>query len=294
MQGLSQENIARPKEIRSSDGLTLAMLVAGEETRPPVILLHGFPESAHSWRHQVPALAAAGYSVWVPNLRGYPPSGISHEQGAYRLRQLVDDVHAVVNATGHERATIAGHDWGGIIAYAYANAHPARLDKLVILNAPHMQLYTEKIWRSSQLFRSAYVGFFQLPVLPEHVLSAADFFMIRHMFRSAPYQRGAFTDEDIERYVSGLRQPGALKAALDYYRENLRPGAMDLARPLTIETPLLVIWGMHDPALGAFLLDGLERFANRLTIHRIQQASHWVQNEAPEEVNRVLLDFLGK
>jgi epoxide hydrolase 4 len=85
-----------------------------------------------------------------------------------------------------------------------------------------------------------------------------------------------------------------LKAALDYYRENLRPGAMDLARPLKIETPLLVIWGMHDPALGAFLLDGLERIASKLTIHRIQQASHWVQNEAPEEVNRVLLDFLRK
>jgi epoxide hydrolase 4 len=294
MHGLSQEQVGRPVEITSSDGLTLAVLVAGEETRPPVILLHGFPESAYSWRHQVPALAAAGYSVWVPNLRGYPPSGVPREQGAYRLQQLVDDVHAIVSATGHERATIAGHDWGGIIAFAYANVHPARLDKLVILNAPHMQLYSERIWRSTQLFRSAYVGFFQLPFLPEQVLSAADFFMIRHMFRSAPYQRGAFTHQDIERYLSGLRQPGALKAALDYYRENLRPGAMDLARPPRIEAPLLVIWGMHDPALGSFLLEGLERFASRLTVHRIQQASHWVQNEAPEEVNRVLLGFLGK
>lgn len=293
MQELLQQHKAGTREIRTSDGLTLSTLVAGEITRPPVILLHGFPENAHSWRHQMPALAAAGYCAWVPNLRGYPPSSIAAHQSAYRLQQLVSDVLAVVNAAGHEHATIVGHDWGGIIAYAFANAHPGRLNKLVILNAPHMQLYSEKIWRSSQMFRSAYVGFFQLPFLPEQIISASDFFLIRQMFKSSPYRHGAFTNEDTERYLTGLRKPGALKAALDYYRENLRPGAMDLARPSKVDAPLLVIWGMHDPALGAFLLDGLERFAPRLSIHRVRQAGHWVQNEAPAEVNRALLDFLG-
>jgi epoxide hydrolase 4 len=279
------------RQIQTRDGLTLSVDVSGEGK--PVILLHGFPENATSWRHQMPALAAAGYSAWAPNLRGYPPSSVAGRQSAYQLHRLAEDVLAVLDAAGHERACVVGHDWGGIIAYAFASAYPGRLEKLAILNAPHMQVYGEKVWRSSQLFRSLYVGFFQLPFLPEQVLSAGDFSAVRHMFRTMPRNRRAFSQSDIEGYVAGLRQPGALKAALDYYRENMRPGAMDLARPERIDAPLLILWGMQDPALGAFLLDGMERFATRLRIHRIPEAGHWVQNETPQEVNKVLLDFLG-
>lgn len=119
-----------------SDGMTLHVQVAGEG--PPVILLHGFPENGHSWRHQAPALVSAGFSAWVPNLRGYPPSDISPRRSDYHLRHLVDDVAAIVSATGYPRATIVGHDWGGIIAWAFAGAYPALLHKLVIMNAPHM------------------------------------------------------------------------------------------------------------------------------------------------------------
>jgi pimeloyl-ACP methyl ester carboxylesterase len=269
----------------------LHTLVAGEG--PPVILLHGFPENAHSWRHQVPALVAAGFSAWVPNLRGYPPSDISPLRDDYHLRHLVNDVAAIVGATGRARASIVGHDWGGIIAFAFAGAHPELLDKLVITNAPHMQIYMEKIWRTTQCLRGAYVGLFQLPRLPEWLLSAKDFFAVRQMFKSLPSQKEAFSEEDIEQYVGGLSQAGALKAALDYYRANMKPGAMALARAARIEAPLQVIWGERDPALGIFLLDGLERFAPRTRIHCIPHASHWVQNEAPEEVNRTLLAFLA-
>lgn len=271
--------------------MRLHTLVAGEG--PPVILLHGFPENGHSWRHQVPALVGAGFSAWVPNLRGYPPSDISPVQGDYHLRHLVNDVAAVVAATGHARASVVGHDWGGIIAFAFAGAYPELLDKLVIMNAPHMQIYAEKIWRSSQFMRSAYVGLFQLPVLPERMLSARNFLTVRQMFKSFPARKEAFSEEDIAQYVDGLSQPGALKAALDYYRANMRPGAMALARSARIRAPVQVIWGERDPALGTFLLDGLERFAPRTRIHCIPHASHWVQNEAPEEVNRALLAFLG-
>lgn len=272
------------------DGLRLHTLVAGEG--PPVILLHGFPENSHSWRHQIPALAAAGYAVWVPNLRGYPPSDVSFRQSDYHLRHLVNDVAAIVSATGHARACIAGHDWGGIIAWTFAGAYPALLDKLVILNAPHMQVYVDKVWRTSQLFRSAYIGLFQLPLLPEQLLAAGNWYMVRRMLRSQPACKGAFSDDDIARYVQCLSQPGAMKAALDYYRANLMQGGMALARSAHSNVPTLVIWGEQDPALGAFLLDGLERYAPCIHIHRIARASHWVQNEAPDEVNRVLLRFL--
>ncbi|HEY0846265.1 MAG TPA: alpha/beta hydrolase [Noviherbaspirillum sp.] len=274
------------------DGLHLHTLVAGEG--PPVVLLHGFPENAYSWRHQIPVLASAGYSVWVPNLRGYPPSDVSARRGDYHLRHLVNDVAAIVNATGHARAHIVGHDWGGIIAWAFAGAFPDQLGKLVILNAPHMQLYAEKVLQTSQFFRSSYVGFFQFPLLPESVLAAGNFFLLRQMFRRLPARRATFSEEDIDRYVECLSAPGALKAALDYYRANMMSGGMKLARTARASGPVLVIWGGKDPSLGTFLLEGMERCAPRVRIYPIPRASHWVQNEAPGEVNRELLAFLGR
>lgn len=274
------------------DGLRLHTFIAGYG--PPVILLHGFPENGHSWRHQVPVLMSAGFSAWVPNLRGYPPSDVSPWRHDYHLRQLVNDVAAIVAATGHPKAHVVGHDWGGVIAWAFAGAYPELLDKLVILNAPHMQVYSEKVLQTSQFFRSTYIGFFQLPFLPEQALSAGNFFLIRQMFRNLPACRDAFRDEDIEKYVQCLSHPGALKAALDYYRENMMSGGMEMARAARTNAPVLVIWGGKDPSLGTFLLEGMERFAPRVRIRHIPRAGHWVQNEVPDEVNRELLTFLGR
>ena len=274
-----------------NDDVPLHVAVAGKG--PPVILLHGFPENGHSWHRQIEPLVNAGYSAWVPNLRGYPPSGIPAQRHAYHLRHLAGDVAAIAKATGYPRAHVVGHDWGGIIAWTFAGMQPDLLGKLVIMNAPHMHLYTEKVWRTSQMFRSLYVALFQLPVLPERLLAAGDFRVVRRMFQRMPAQKNAFGDADIARYITMLATPGALKAALDYYRENLRSNGMALASAARTDAETLVIWGMQDPALGAVLLDGLERFAPRVHIHRIAYASHWVQNEAPEEVNKVLLDFLG-
>jgi epoxide hydrolase 4 len=273
------------------DGLRLFTRVYGEG--PPVVLLHGFPENGYSWRHQVPALAAAGFSAWTPHLRGYPPSDVSPRRDDYRLRCLVDDLAAIVAATGHPRAAIIGHDWGGIIAWAFAAEYPEMLDKLVILNAPHMDIFRDKVWRTSQLFRSSYIGFFQLPFLPESMLAAGNFFAIRQMFKFTPARWGTFRNPEIAQYVDGLSHPGALKAALDYYRANMTLDGMELARRARTNAAVLVIWGMRDPALGAFLLQGLEKYAPRVRIHAIPEAGHWVQNEAPDEVNRALLAFLG-
>lgn len=274
------------------DGMRLHTTVAGEG--PPVILLHGFPENGRVWRHQVPALVAAGFSAWVPNLRGYPPSDVSPHRRDYHLRHLVNDVAAIVAETGHERATVVGHDWGGIIAWAFAGAYPSLLHKLVIVNAPHMGVYLEKVWRTSQLFRSMYIGFFQLPFLAEAAISARNFFMVREMFRRVPARRGTFSPEEIQGFVASLSQPGALKAALDYYRENAAGDALEMARKAETKAPVQVIWGMRDPSLGAFLLEGMERYAPRMRIHCIPTAGHWVQNEAPDEVNRTLIAFLGR
>jgi pimeloyl-ACP methyl ester carboxylesterase len=279
----------RSQRIRG-DGLDLHVMMLGEG--PPVILLHGFPETGHTWRHQLPALAAAGFAAWAPNLRGYPPSAIPRARADCALPHLVRDIAALARATGHPRIHLVGHDWGGIIAWAFAGAHPELLDRLVVLNAPHMEVYFEKLWRSSQFLRSGYVGLFQLPVLPESMLSAGGYRLLRQMFTLTQHGH-AYGKADIDEYVKALSAPGALRAALDYYRANMRPGAMDLARA-RVRNETLVIWGERDPALGTFLLDGLQRHVPRLQVHRLPGAGHWVQNEAPDEVNRLLVDFLKR
>jgi pimeloyl-ACP methyl ester carboxylesterase len=275
----------------AGDGVELHVARAGEG--PAVLLLHGFPENWRSWKHQIPALASAGFSVLAPDLRGYNDSDRPTERSAYHLRHLVEDVAAIVRASGHSRAHVVGHDWGGILAWTFAGAHPELLDKLVILNAPHLDLYIEKVRRPSlQTLRAWYLLFFRLPHVPEWALSAGNFGAVRDLFRRRPRQP-AFSEEEIDGYVRSLAQRGALTATLNWYRANFAsPDAIRLARSARVEAPTLVIWGEQDPALGVELLDGLERVAPRVRVHRIARSSHWVQNEAPDEVNRVLIDFL--
>jgi epoxide hydrolase 4 len=273
------------------DGLFLHVPRAGQG--PPVILLHGFPENWRSWTHQIPALASAGFSVLAPDLRGYNESDRPLERDAYHLKHLVADVAALVRATGHARAHVVGHDWGGIVAWTLAGAHPELLDRLVILNAPHLDVYLRHAQRPSrQMLRSWYTLFFRIPRLPEWALSARHFHLIRDLFRRQPYQP-AFSEDETAAYIEALSKPGALTAALNWYRENAAPDAVHLARSARIDAPTLVIWGERDPALGVELLDGLENVAALVRIHRIADASHWVQNEAPDEVNRVLIEFLS-
>jgi pimeloyl-ACP methyl ester carboxylesterase len=230
--------------------------------------------------------------VYAPDLRGYNLSDRPRPLDAYHLRHLVADVAAIVRASGAPRAHVVGHDWGGVVAWAFAASRPDLVGRLVVINAPHMAIYLRKVWRSSQALRSWYVLFFQLPWLPERALAARDFAAIRRAFRRLSGRAPALSDEDIERFVRPLASPGALTAALNYYRANMRPDALALASgPGAADT--LVIWGDRDRALGTALLDGLESFVPRVRVHRLPGIGHWVQNEAPDAVNGLLVDFFG-
>jgi pimeloyl-ACP methyl ester carboxylesterase len=279
----------RHERIKGKD-VELHVAVAGQG--PPVILLHGFPENWRSWRRQFGPLVHAGFSVWAADMRGYNLSERPTGQEAYHLRHLISDVAAIVRATGYPRAHIGGHDWGGIVAWTFAGHHPGLVDRLVIFNAPHLDIYLEQVRRPPQMFKSWYVLFFLLPRLPERALSAHNFSAVRDMFKRLPARAGAFSGEDIDEYIRALSSPGALTAALNYYRANVRWGGVALARSARIAAETLVIWGDRDPALGPGLLEGLEKVAPHVRVHRIADAGHWVQNEAPEEVNRVLTSFL--
>jgi epoxide hydrolase 4 len=271
-------------------GVRLHAAVAGQG--PLVLLLHGFPENWWSWRHQLPALARAGFTAAAIDLRGYGDSARPAARRAYHLRHLVDDVPAAIAALGHASAHLVGHDWGGIIAWTAAAEYPAVVSRLAILNAPHLRLYHQHLWRTSQFMRSWYAAAFQLPWVPERLLAARDFALVRRIF-SAPALRHAFSDDDIERYIAPLRTPGALTAMLNYYR--MLPGSGSrMASRAHVAAETLVLWGERDPALVPQLVEGIESLAPRATVHRMPALSHWIQNEAPDEVNRLLVDFLRR
>ena len=261
---------------------------------PLVLLLHGFPEFWYGWRAQIGPLAEAGFRVVAPDLRGYNLSGKPAGVGAYTMERVAGDIARLIPALGEERASVVGHDWGGIAAWWFAMRHPALLERLAVLNAPHPAAMTRMIASPLQWLRSAYVLYFQIPWLPEATIQAADFAVLRLLFRTDPHRREAFTEADIDRYVAAMRQPGALTAALNYYRATMQSNPLAQQsnfRP--IQHPTLVIWGMGDRALGPELAEPERRWVPEFHIERLPKASHWVQHDEPERVNELLREFLA-
>lgn len=268
----------------------VALNVVTEGEGPPVLLLHGYPEFWYSWRHQLTALADAGYQAIAPDLRGFNKSDKPRGVSSYRLDVLERDLLGLLRALGHEKAHVVGHDWGGVLAWTFAARHPERVRKLAVLNAPHPDRFLRALLTPKQLKKSWYMFFFQLPLLPERATRDPRF-MVR-AFRGMAVHKSRFSDADLARYEEAYAMPGAATAALNWYRAAFRrPGGL---RPMPrIEAPTLLIWGERDHALGNELTEGLERYVRDLQVHRIPDASHWVQQDAPDEVSRALLDFLG-
>jgi pimeloyl-ACP methyl ester carboxylesterase len=278
-------------------GLGLHGAVAGDG--PLVLMLHGFPECWYSWRHQLRELSRAFLCV-APDLRGYGESDAPRGVQNYAIEALVGDVRDLIRHFGRERATVIGHDWGGAIAWAASLMHPEVVERLVILNCPHprqMQRHLRSNFR--QLARSWYIFFFQLPWLPELVLRAGDFAPLMRTMREGAVNKAAFTDADLEHYRAALRRPYALSAALNYYRALMRrdfirgaPADNWLGRK--VQAPTLIIWGEQDIALTKELTYGMEDlFEHGFETKYVPDSGHWVQQEKPELVNRLLMDFLS-
>lgn len=279
------------------NGIRLHWVEAGDG--PLVVLLHGFPEFWYSWRHQIPALAAAGFRVVAPDMRGYNLSEKPFGYDAYLGGPLSGDVAGLIAACGEERAIVVGHDWGGAVAWMTALRRPEVLSKLVILNAPHPASFLKGITSPMQILRSSYMAFFQLPAVPEAALAAGDFAALKRALRGGTRNPDAFTDEDLERYAGAFSQPGALTGGLAYYRAMGRrmaaarqAGAVpsEDSRPV-VTAPTLIIWGRKDPALGESLADPGDTLVPNRRIEWIDDASHFVQSDAPDRVNELLIDF---
>jgi epoxide hydrolase 4 len=272
-------------------GLRLHCVEAG--TGPLVVLLHGFPEFWYAWRHQIPALADAGYRVVAPDLRGYNTSDKPSRVRDYRPRVLVQDVADLIVALGAGSAAVAGHDWGGGLAWLLAMQHPKRVERLVLLNAPHPVRFLKGLRSPRQLRRSWYILAFQLPWLPERLVAARDFQVLRWILRHQPIRPGAFTAQDIDRYVVAAAQPGALRAAINYYRAAFRANPLGQSHGLRrVDIPTLIIWGDQDRSLGRELAEPDRAWVPDVRVERIAEASHWVQADDPERVNQLIVDFL--
>jgi epoxide hydrolase 4 len=272
-------------------GLRLHCVEAG--TGPLVVLLHGFPEFWYAWRHQLPALADAGYRVVAPDLPGYNTSDKPPRVRDYRPRVLAQEMADLIAALGADSATVAGHDWGGGLAWLLAMHHPERVQRLVVLNAPHPIRFRKGLTSPRQLRRSWYMLAFQLPWLPERLVAASDFRALRRALGRQPTRPGAFTAQDIDRYVAAAAQPGALRAAINYYRAAVRANPLAQAHTLRrVDIPTLVIWGDQDRYLGRELAEPDRAWVPDVRVERIAEASHWVQADAPERVNQLMVDFL--
>lgn len=264
-----------------------------------VILLHGFPEFWYSWRHQLTALGE-NFHVVAPDMRGYNLSDKPARVEDYKVDSLVDDVLGLVRHFGEREAAIVGHDWGAGVAWAVAQRNPEYVWKLVAMQVPPI-----KAWRDNMTFRQAlsswYMLFFQLPRLPEWLMSAKDYAFVERIFKKTVARKGAFTDADIAIYKKALSEPGALTAAINYYRANAFSMFMKRRRRVDeelsdgrIRVPTLFIYGEKDHAVMPETVRNLKAYIDAPYREvRIATSAHWVQNEAVSEVNAALQSFLA-
>ena len=274
----------------------LAVTEAGDGDGEPVLMLHGFPELARCWRHQLDALAGAGYRAIAPDLRGYGGSDRPPAVEDYAAPKLAGDVVGLIDALGYESVHLVGHDWGGALAWGIAGRLPERVRSLTILNAPQPAVSARlRVENERQRAKSWYMLLFQFAGVAEAWLSANDWANLRAFVfdNAAP---GAFPPEERALLTESLGRDGALTAALNWYRANMPPSAWlrEPPDPPPIPAPTLIIWGEADTYMDPVLLErSAETVTGPLRVERLPGVSHWVQEEAPDRVNELMLDFLG-
>jgi len=285
------------RELRlAANGLRFRCLADGPPDGPLALLLHGFPEGAESWAMQLPTLGEAGYLAVAPDLRGYGGTDCPEGQEAYRMRHLVGDVVGLIDALERERCHLGGHDWGSLVGWSVAGAHPERLLTWSALSVGHPRAFIDTMRDDpDQRSRSAYVGLFLQPGgKAEDVLAEDGHRRLRAMYQVGP-RPDAIPPSEVDAFVRGMTRAGRLTAALNYYRANLGREAEEAFPPSSraIVTPAQLIWGDQDPALGPGPTRLTERYvAGGYRLEVLQGAGHWLQYERPAEVSRLLLEWM--
>ena len=291
------------RRVRLTSGVTLNLALAGDADAPPVILLHGFPESHRTWRALAPLLQHR-FRLIMPDQRGFAGSDRPQDVEAYRTSVIVDDVITLADALSLESFALVGHDWGGAVAWAAAIKGDPRIQRLGIINSPHPVIFQKSlIENAEQRAASQYINAFRAPGFEELVEAMGYEKFFEKSF--GPHVDLALIPEAEKRqYIAEWSQPGALTAMLNWYRAS----ALVVPPPLVtvpipdwvlgafpkVAIPTLVIWGMRDPALLPLQLDGLGRLVEDLTIVRLPDAGHFAPWEAPGPVAEALEHFLGR
>lgn len=262
-------------------------VVAGEGE--PVVLLHGFPESWYSWRHQIAALSTR-YRVVAPDLRGFNET---EARGPYDTGTLQADVLALMDHEGIPRAHVVAHDWGGAVAWLLAMSHPERVRSLVVCNIPHPAVFQRSLRRNPrQMLRSWYILFFQLPWIPERLLAARGYHNLARMLIT-DCRPGTFTREDVLHMLEGWRKQG-VSGGINWYRGLLRHPRRLPNPPPVVTAPTLMIWGEDDSALGQELTRGTEAYVEDFELKLLPNTSHWVQQEEPALVTALIQAHLAR
>jgi pimeloyl-ACP methyl ester carboxylesterase len=290
------------RKVALRTGVTLNVALAGNDAAPPVILLHGFPESHRTWRGVAPLLDEQ-FRLVMPDQRGFAGSDRPQEADAYTTDTLVDDIFALADALGIDEFALVGHDWGGAIAWPAALRGDPRLTRLAIVNAPHPVIFQKSVIEDSQQrAASQYINAFKTPGF-EKVIEAKGFDWFFERSFGVQERLGLIDQAEKEQYLADWSQPGAMNAMLNWYRAGRMvvpppgvtvpiPGWVLGAFP-NVKVPTLVIWAMGDSALLPVQLDGLEALVEDLSVVRIPDAGHFVPWEKPEAVAAALKPFLG-
>jgi pimeloyl-ACP methyl ester carboxylesterase len=268
------------------NGIQLHVVDEGPRSGPPVLLLHGFPDSAYLWRHQIPALVERGYRVIAPDLRGFGESDRPEGVDAYAIPVLLGDTLGLLDALGVPRAHVVCHDWGAALGWGLAMFTPDRVERLVALSVGHMAAFGAA--GIEQREKSWYMLFFQYEGIAEEALRADDWKFFREWTRN---------HSELPHWIADLSRPGALTAALNWYRANVnpaRPGILGVELP-PVKAPTLGVWSSRDAYLTEAQMTASKKFVSgEWRYERFDDASHWLMLDQPERLSRVLVDWLGR
>ena len=290
------------RRVPLSTGVTLNVALDGDPDAPPVILLHGFPESHRTWRELVPRLQHR-FRLIMPDQLGFAGSDRPQDVERYETSKLIDDLFALADALGLARFALVGHDWGGAIAWGAALSHPERLTRLTIINAPHPVIFQKSLVENDdQRAASQYITAFRTPGF-EKAVEAMGYEAFFEKTFAGHVDVTSIPEGEKQQYIAEWSQPGAFSAMLNWYRGSrviVPPPGVTIPLPdwllrafPKVKVPTLLIWGMKDAALLPVQLDGLDALVEDLTIVRIADSGHFAPWEAPDEVARALGPFLA-